>query len=171
MHGRIYQIIKEPLPDAVCWIDSGDFDCDGYFLREVADYVDDIGLSHYDDEQKTFFDGLTDACSQCVEIFHDGNGDGFILSEGFREKYFEKSYEIFLRALAELNQNVCREAFVKGSLDQFVREMRSALYDKFGSYVICSDWAEDIETLDHFMRYTAEPNVKYYLRNILDYHW
>lgn len=171
MHGRIYQIIKEPMPDMVDWIGSIDFDCDGYFLQEVADYVDDIDERLYDDEQKTFFDGLTDACSQCVGIIHDENGAGFILSDGFREKYFEKSYEIFLRTLAELNQNVCQEAFVKGGLEQSVKEMRSALDDKFGSYVICSDWTGDVETLDHFMRYTAEPNVKYYLRNILDYHW
>lgn len=171
MHGRIYQIIKEPLPNMTDWISSSDFDYDGYFLREVADYVDDIDERLYDDEQKTFFDGLTDACSQYVEIFHDENGAGFILLDGFREKYFEKSYEIFLRALAELNRNVCQDAFVKGGLEQFVNGMRSVLDNKVGSYVICSDWVGDIETLDHFMRYTAELNVKYYLRNILDYRW
>ena len=142
-----------------------------FFLREVADYVDDVEPEHYDYEQEVFFKNVTELCTPYIQLFHDQSTVGFILRDGFREKYFEKNYETFLHCLEDLNQNASLQAFAKGDFEGAVLRMETVMDDKFGSYVVCSDWSGDIETLDHFMRYTAKPDVRYNLENILDYHW
>ncbi|MFR5853161.1 MAG: hypothetical protein ACLUE8_01785 [Lachnospiraceae bacterium] len=73
-----------------------------FFLREVADYVDDVEPEHYDYEQEVFFKSVTELCTPYIQLFHDQSTVGFILRDGFREKYFEKNYENFLHCLGRL---------------------------------------------------------------------
>ena len=171
MHGRIYQLIEESKTGQFDRISADTFDYEDFFLREVADYVDDVEPEHYDYEQEVFFKNVTELCTPYIHLFYDQSTVGFILRDGFREKYFEKNYETFLHCLEDLNQNASLQAFAKGEFEGAVLRMEAVMDDKFGSYVVCSDWSGDIETLDHFMRYTAKPDVRYNLENILDYHW
>ena len=108
-------------------------------------------------------ENLTARCGDTITILEDG----FILHEGFREAYFQRSYEKFQEYLRKI-ENCSLADFAVGKIGGAMFELRDAYNCRFGESV----WSEDgyLETRDEFMRH-AEPEVRYYFGGTLDYHW
>lgn len=172
MHSRIYQILEASKAAAAKRIQPCDFEYDHYLFRNgIADYVDNLPNEDYQGEHERFMLHLKLACGPYIETIQTPVGEDFVLLDGFREKYFEEKYKKFQNLLTDLTKKANLHDFAHGEFGGLVHELKNAMDDKFGSYVIASDWNENIDTLDHFMRYTAKAKVRYVVRNILDYHW
>lgn len=158
MHGRICQIETHPVTEDDALNIGWNLDD---IKPEIADYVDE-------DPNPTgsiawLKENLANRCGDTVTILEDG----FILHEGFREAYFQRSYEKFQKCLRKL-ENCSLADFAVGEIGGAMFELRDAYNCRFGDYV----WSEDsyLETRDEFMRH-AEPEVRYYFGGTLDYHW
>lgn len=159
MHSRIYQITTSPVPSQEYL--SENYFSDHWFVGSVADYVS--GDLNRDNEIAGFKKSLTE---NKVALFHDS--DCFsILPEG-KESYFKNAYEQFNKA-AKKAASVSLEAFAASDeCSSLVYVINGSFCEKFGLYV-SSDEFETIP-LDEFIRY-AEPEERYYIGNVLDYHY
>ena len=158
MHGRIYQIETHPLvPDEALSI-SWDLDD---IKPEIADYVDDD--PNPTNSISRLKENLANRCGDTIIILDDG----FILREGFREAYFQRSYARFQEYLRKLVD--CSLAdFAAGEIWGDVFNLKDAYDNAFGDYFWSGD--NSLETRDEFMR-RAKPGIRYYFGGTLDYHW
>ena len=158
MHGRICQIETHPVTEDDALSLAWDLDD---IKPEIADYVDEDPTPS--GTIAWLKENLTARCGDTITILEDG----FILHEGFREAYFQRSYEKFQEYLRKL-ENCSLADFAAGEIGSAMFELRDAYNCRFGDYV----WSEDgyLETRDEFMRH-AEPEVRYYFGGTLDYHW
>lgn len=158
MHGRIHQIETYPVTEDDALNIGWNLDD---IKPEIADYVD--GDPNPTSTIAWLKENLTARCGDTITILEDG----FILHEGFREAYFQRSYEKFQEYLRKL-ENCSLADFAAGEIGSAMFELRDAYNCRFGDYV----WSEDgyLETRDEFMRH-AEPEVRYYFGGTLDYHW
>lgn len=152
MHSRIFQVSMEP-------INKGEYICDSdyyehWFTREIADYVSD--------------DCNRDSCIKWLDevakgylIGKDDNGEYLIVTN--KEEYFALAYENFIKALNKIGRPTLKE-FGNG-IDLWY--LKNADEDKFGFYV---DADGELMTFDAFVR-RCVINEKYYIGNILDYHF
>ena len=158
MHSRICQIETHPVTEDDALYLAWNLDD---IKPEIADYVDeDPGPAYTIAWLK---ENLANRCGDAITILEDG----FILHEGFREAYFQRSYEKFQKYLRKLENCTCAN-FAAGEIGGAMFELRDAYNCRFGDYV----WSEDsyLETRDEFMRH-AKPEVRYYFGGTLDYHW
>lgn len=158
MHGRICQIETHPVTEDGALSLAWDLDD---IKPEIADYVDeDPGPAYTIAWLK---ENLANRCGDTITILEDG----FILHEGFREAYFQRSYEKFQEYLRKL-ENCSFADFAAGNIWGDMFNLKDAYDYTFGDYV----WREDnyLETRDGFMRH-AQPEVHYYFGGTLDYHW
>ena len=158
MHGRIHQIETHPVaPDEAIKMCRHMDD----YKPEIADYVDEDPTPN--GTIAWLKENLTARCGDTITILEDG----FILHEGFREAYFQRSYEKFQEYLRKI-ENCSLADFAVGKIGGAMFELRDAYNCRFGESV----WSEDgyLETRDEFMRH-AEPEVRYYFGGTLDYHW
>ena len=158
MHGRIYQIETHPVTEDDALYLGWNLDD---IKPEIADYVDEDPTPN--GTIAWLKENLTAHCGDTVTILEDG----FILHEGFREAYFQRSYEKFQEYLRKL-ENCSFADFAAGEIGSAMFELRDAYNCRFGDYV----WSKDgyLETRDEFMRH-AKPEVRYYFGGTLDYHW
>ena len=158
MHGRICQIETHPVTEDDALSLAWDLDD---IKPEIADYVDEDPTPS--GTIAWLKENLTARCGNTITILEDG----FILHEGFREAYFQRSYEKFQEYLRKI-ENCSFADFAAGEIGGAMFELRDAYNCRFGDYV----WSEDgyLETRDEFMRH-AEPEVRYYFGGTLDYHW
>lgn len=151
MHSRIFQVSMEP-------INKGEYICDSdyyehWFTREIADYVDDS-------DRESDISWLERNVRGYL-VDKDENGEYLIVTN--KEKYFEPKYKNFMKALNEIG-NPTLEEFTNG-IDLWY--LKNADEDKFGFYV---DADGELMTFDAFVR-RCVINEKYYIGNILDYHF
>ena len=158
MHGRICQIETHPVTEDDALSLSWNLDD---IKPEIADYVDEDPTPN--GTIAWLKENLTARCGDTITILEDG----FILHEGFREAYFQRSYEKFQEYLRKI-ENCSLADFAVGKIGGAMFELRDAYNCRFGESV----WSEDgyLETRDEFMRH-AEPEVRYYFGGTLDYHW
>ena len=158
MHGRICQIETHPVTEDDALSLSWNLDD---IKPEIADYVDEDPTPN--GTIAWLKENLTARCGDTITILEDG----FILHEGFREAYFQRSYEKFQDYLRKI-ENCSLADFAVGKIGGAMFELRDAYNCRFGESV----WSEDgyLETRDEFMRH-AEPEVRYYFGGTLDYHW
>lgn len=158
MHGRIHQIETYPVTEDDALNIGWNLDD---IKPEIADYVD--GDPNPTGTIAWLKENLTARCGDTITILEDG----FILHEGFREAYFQRSYEKFQKYLRKL-ENCSLADFAAGEIGSAMFELRDAYNCRFGDYV----WSKDgyLETRDEFMRH-AKPEVRYYFGGTLDYHW
>lgn len=158
MHGRIHQIETHPVaPDEAIKMCRHMDD----YKPEIADYVDEDPNS--DATIARMKENLAALCGNTITILEDG----FILHEGFREAYFQRSHEKFQKYLRKL-ENCILADFAAGEIGGAMFKLSDAYNCRFGDYV----WSEDeyLRTRDEFM-WHAEPEVRYYFGGTLDYHW
>lgn len=158
MHSRICQIETHPVTEDDALSLSWNLDD---IKPEIADYVDEDLTPN--GTIAWLKENLTARCGDTITILEDG----FILHEGFREAYFQRSYEKFQEYLRKI-ENCSLADFAVGKIGGAMFELRDAYNCRFGESV----WSEDgyLETRDEFMRH-AEPEVRYYFGGTLDYHW
>ncbi len=158
MHSRICQIETHPVTEDDALSLSWNLDD---IKPEIADYVDEDPTPN--GTIAWLKENLTARCGDTITILEDG----FILHEGFREAYFQRSYEKFQEYLRKI-ENCSLADFAVGKIGGAMFELRDAYNCRFGESV----WSEDgyLETRDEFMRH-AEPEVRYYFGGTLDYHW
>ena len=158
MHSRICQIETPPVTEDDALSLSWNLDD---IKPEIADYVDEDPTPN--GTIAWLKENLTARCGDTITILEDG----FILHEGFREAYFQRSYEKFQEYLRKI-ENCSLADFAAGEIGSAMFELRDAYNCRFGDYV----WSKDgyLETRDEFMRH-AKPEVRYYFGGTLDYHW
>ena len=154
MHGRIYEIREDKLPQEE-WVNEGDF-WDDNFIGSVADYV----VTRTGNERHTDIERLRTLTKDVFEITQDGNDYALRLAENGKHEYFGERLEKL------------KSTFAHMTLDDFcdsykVYHISTLINDTFANYVYGSDgW----ETLDDFIRQMRENEV-YYIGGTLDYHY
>jgi len=154
MHGRIYEIREDKIPQAE-WVTEGDF-WDDSFVGSVADYV----VARTGGERHKDIERLRTPMKGVFEISHDGGGYTLKLAENGRYEYFGERFEKLKSAFADM------------TLDEFcdsykMYHISTPINDTFGAYVYGSDgW----DTLDDFIRQMRENEI-YYIGGTLDYHY
>lgn len=159
MHSRIIQIETTPIPESD-YILAADYDHEHWFLREIADYVDE------DENRETTLHSFLDALSRFgLEQFPDG----FALKPGFHARYFAPDYARFRAVLDSISSSLTLDSFVKGEgLNIKLFALRDAYEDKFTYYVQTDGLG--LRPLARFLR-LAKPGTRYYFGGTLDYHW
>lgn len=160
MHNRIYQIWSEPVPEED-YITEFDY-LDDWFTREVADSVDG-GLNREEEIQ-----ALGKHLENTLHASFDYENASFTIPEGGKELYFAEAYKTFTAKLEKLKA-VNFTAFVQNDgVGGLVADLKDSFCEKFGDYV--SDDGSETVPIDEFVRY-MNTGERYYIGEILDYHW
>lgn len=151
MHSRIFQLSinsvkEEDFIGEEVFYDNG-------FVGQIADYVSED--TNREEDILWFLDFVGD-----YGIQYDEEEKSIIFLEGFKRNYFREKFEEFNQIVKEID------------LDKFINsreiyQLEQLITDKYGFYVFM-DYAQ---TLDDFVRYNLEENVKYYFGNTFDYHF
>lgn len=153
MHSRIFQISKKPI-ERKEYIDSGYYEYDHWFTREIADYV---SSDCNRDEDIKFLQN----CSKGIAFGKDENGEYFIIEN--KEEYFASAFEKFKKLLDDIKDCTIKD-FTTEIQEFWI--MKNIYEDKFGFYVDIND---ELMTFDHFMRVFSEED-KFYIGGTVDYH-
>ena len=160
MHSRIYQISEKPISKENFTKESSYYD-DG-FVGEIADYVSEVDYRSNDyisdlEWLQTATEGLE------VNI---KKGTITILN---KKEYFDKKHDKF-KELIENLQDITLEDFSSNKEYFTILDLKSAYDDKYSFYIDDNYENVGLTSLDNWVR-NAEENKKYYVGNILDYHF
>lgn len=164
MHSRIFQIENYPIFEDER-LSSADFDCEHWFVREIADYVCDVDAR--EENIDMFIDDVIKPLGECAELVQESGQVYFTLHHGFREKYFVERYKRFCTILQKLSLSITLEDFASGEVGGDMYALKSAYNDRYGWWVNSED---GLYTLDDWIRH-AQTETKYYLGGVLDYHF
>lgn len=155
MHSRIIQLEKEPV-EYNDRIESRNIP--DWFGYAVADYTAD-NCDREGDIQWLFNTKFGAVATR--------SGEKVIFKDDFSE-FFKKDYEEFTAVAKRLSESSF-EDFAKGRpLEVDMGLLKEAFNDKYGFYIYSDD---NLHTLNHFLRYDAQPNEVYYLGGVVDYHY
>lgn len=161
MYSRIIQIETTPIPESD-YIIAADYDYEHWFLREIADFVDEDA-----DREATlrFFLDFLSRSDDSLDRFPDG----FALKPGFHARYFSPDYARFRAVLDSISSSLTLDTFVTGSgLGGELFALRDAYEDEFTYYVQTTE--HNLLPLARFLR-LAKPGTRYYFGGALSYHW
>ena len=161
MHSRIFQISSKPINKDE-YITEANYDYDDWFLREIADYVDDIGESYQKETLEWL--GMLDGIS--VDV------DRRTVTVESKADFFLQKYVSFKNILKELEKISLKDFSTpdRHSFDYDMYRLNSCHKDKYGFYVDDSGEYGGLVTLDEWMRYAAVEGETYYIGGIVDYH-
>lgn len=155
MHSRIIQISKEKI-DKDDYIEESDY-WDN-FVGPIADYVSED--TDRDGDIEWFVEILKDS------IEYNKDEESFTIKD--RKKYFERSYDKFMKILNEISDTMTLDKYMS-PCDTVIYSLKSTYDDKFGFYIDDKGEYHGLSTLDNFMRY-AEDGQKFYIGGTMDYH-
>ena len=158
MHGRIFQISKEPI-EKDDYIEESNY-YDHWFTNSIADYVD--GDTDREDDIQWLKDCYADS-GLSFEI--DDGGEYFIIED--KVKYFAKRFDVFQKTLKEL-QDITLDDFASGKCGMYMYTLKSTYDDEFGFYIDSEDTS--LETFDSFIRH-SDNGAKFYIGATIDYHF
>lgn len=155
MHHTIYQFSDKPIAEAN-YISTRMFDDEHWFLRTIADRVDDSNRDVDIDilTRKAIRTGFT--------VDKDNNKKDYLLIKD-KHRYFIDKYTHFHQVAHEMAQWTISD-FIN---HRNINRIRYAFAEKFEDYVV---YEGGLIPFDEFMR-IAKEDVKYYIGGTLDYHW
>lgn len=162
MHSRIFQISSKPINKDE-YITADDYDYDHWFLREIADYTDDINEYYQTNtlEWLNDFDGIS----------VDANNRTIVIES--KVDYFLDKYTEFKNMVADLSRISLKDfsgLAERNKINQYIYRLNAAYQDKFGFYVDDGGEYGGLITFDEWVRCAAKENVTYYIGGIVDYH-
>lgn len=161
MHSRIFQISSKTINKDE-YIVADDYDYDHWFLREIADYTDDIDECSQTDTLEWFneFDGIT------VDV----NNRTIVVKS--KADYFSDRYTSFKLMVDDLSRISFNEfiGLDKYKVETYIYRLNAAYQEKYGFYVEDGGEYGGLITFDEWVRYAAKENVTYYIGGIVDYH-
>lgn len=155
MHSKIFQVSSSPITED-----------------------NEMHESRFDDVNRDVFDYVTEVKEQDsiisdYEWLNHVEGIEVNLEEKTftvdKKKYFKVKHEKFIEQLEKL-KNCTLEEFSSNKLYYDVLELKDAFDDKYSFYIDDDNEYFGLTTLDNFVRHT-EPNNKYYLGQVFDYHF
>lgn len=166
MHSRIFQVSRYPINKEEYFGEDRYYDGEhNYFVREIADYVDNGN------------DRLSD-----IQWFKECYGTSleFISEDKFKvidkRNYFKGRVEAFLKNVKEL-QDIKEDDFIQGNKIPMLMHLTESIYrDRFDFYIDRDDtmksgeYDEFFGPMDDFIR-NAEEGEEYYIGNTIDYHF
>lgn len=161
MHSRIIQLEREleKIEESPMTEDTIVGDWDGpYFIGTVADYVSD-NVDREDDINwlKSYLEDLNTEDNIVIEF----NKDEITFKKGFKQAYFKDQFESFKREVREME--------LENFINPFeVYSLKMRIEDTCSFYIYYSNGI--LNTLDKFVRYLPDEDVKYYIGTTLDYH-
>ena len=154
MHSRIFQVSLKPINESDYKTEFDYIDVDSWFLRSIADYVNDN--TDRDDD----IDWLI-SCVQGIDFGKDEFGEYFIIRN--KCDYFERSFIEFKDTMLKMNCTL--EEFSKGLPQMYL--IQNAYNDEYGFY---ADVDGELLTFDSFIRLCVT-DEKYYIGKTIDYHY
>ena len=162
MHSRVFHVetdktLKEDLDLAYELEENG-------FVGEVADYAvniapDDDGPNGYDNAVNWFKEAIEERLGNLVTFYDDNS---FEFSAGFKQKWFKETFESFKSVI----ENMTLDDFATSELLTY--KIQSMIEAKYEFYIYKED--NGYCTLDNFIREDAVDHVKYYIKDVADYH-
>lgn len=172
MHSRIIQISKQPISESdYLTCDDILYNEDG-FIPYIADYVKDLD----DDVAKADLkEWLETGKDLDIWNFAENNKQTYIIfSEEQLKNYRKRRLDIILNECQKviINKNSIEDEFIEsGGMSKFY-SLKSALNDELQHRIFERDeWLSLNINEEKWLCTEAEPNVKYYVGNILDYHF
>lgn len=133
------------------------------FVGEVADYA--VNADENDEANGVqasidWLKGYMESRLDNLVTFHDDNS--FEFSVGFKQKWFKETFESFKSII----ENMTLDDFATSGLLTY--EIQSMIEAKYEFYIYKED--NGYCTLDNFIREDAVDHVRYYIKNVADYH-
>jgi len=159
--GYIVQLSLTPVPeeDLLSYVD---FIIDERLLPEVAD---DVRKEPNPSSILDAFQRRLMSANSFVHGFQDQKGRGIQFHEGFREKYFMRSFHAFVRHARHLVHEITLDGFIHETSDDLLFPLQEAYNKRGGWYVFYEDMTI---TLDEFIRF-ARTDVRYYFGGFVYY--
>jgi hypothetical protein len=158
MHSRIYQISENPIEPAD-YINA-ELYSDHWFVSQIADYVNgDVDRSSDIEWLRKYLES-----TEAVTFSDDSS---FVLNEGGKERYFERSCVQFKKARDKTLGLTLSEFAAGGELSMTMWNLRDAYCDKYSFY---AEYEDELIPMDAFIRRTV-PGTRYYIGGTVDYHY
>jgi hypothetical protein len=153
MHSTIFQLEEKPLRFEEDWACEEDFYDD--FVGTIADYVsEDVDR----EEEINYFVKYLGQYG----IIYNSEEQSIVFPEGFKAEYFS---ERFFK-LKKIVEDITIEEFSTDSTKVWI--LKNLIEEKYGIYIYHKgSW----KTFDEFIRYNLQEGQKYYIGNVLDYHF
>ena len=159
---HVIQISLEPVaPDDR--LTPGYFDIEDELLRNIAEYVDEDSQPV---ETLSMFQRCLTNGNPHAEPFHNGEERGVWFREGFKEAFFQKPFDVFLRLAQKLAKETTLDSFIHDGPEGDVFALGEAYNERYGWYVYYDAMTM---TLDDFIRHHARAGVRYYYGGIVYY--
>lgn len=169
MHSIIVQVSTKPIDKKdyifasdVCGMDNG-------FLYGIADYVADYG---YEDRLEGLNWFLEHGKEKDYWNIYEDEGYQYFKISSEQKRQFLASYidNIFNRCREVLaNEEGIKESFMRRGFNDYLFDLENSLKDEFQMRVI-DEWGMNMD-LESWLRGEAEVDERYYVGNVLDYHF
>lgn len=136
------------------------------FVGNVADYIMNVKDNGVKNEPEFSIKRLVDYLEYYLgDLFKfDSKDNSFIFAEGFKQKFFKNIFE----KLKDIINNMTLEEFSGCKCEDYpLDNVERLINDEYGYYI----YTDEYNTLDEFIRFIAEPGVKYTIGDIVDYHY
>ena len=172
MPSRIIQVSKQPISESdYLTCDDILYNEDGFFPY-IADYVEDLD----DDMAKADLKEWLETGKELdIWDFTENNRQTYIIfSEEQLKNYRKRHLDIILNECQKIiaNKEIIEGEFVENGRMAKLYNLRTSLNDEYQCRIFeLDEWTSLNINEEKWLCTEAEPNVKYYIGNILDYHF
>jgi len=152
MHSRIFQLSESPISKEDYITEELFYDD---FVGQIADYVDDST------EREEDIKWLINTIEKYGATYNEKE-QSIVFLKGFKDSYFKERFQKLKEVIQNMNLSEFSTGFMK------VYELKDLIEDEYGFYIYYND---SYAPIDAFVREDVEEGKKYFIGNVLDYHF